>query len=78
VLTPLDSPYAGAICLFGVEGMDMPKLGGWLYEKYRIVTTPIGHPEFTGIRITPNVYTTPDEIDTFADKVLLAIKRGIA
>ena len=78
VLTPLDSPYAGAICLFGVEGLDMPKLGGWLYDKHRIVTTPIVHPEFTGIRITPNVYTTPDEVDTFADRVLFAIKQGIA
>ncbi|NOT10171.1 MAG: aminotransferase class V-fold PLP-dependent enzyme [Gemmatimonadales bacterium] len=78
VLTPLDSPYAGAICLFSVAGMDMPKLGGWLYEKYRIVTTPIVHAEFTGIRITPNVYTTPDEIDLFAEKVLEAIKKGVA
>jgi selenocysteine lyase/cysteine desulfurase len=78
VLTPLDSPYAGAIALFGVEGMDMPKLGGWLMDKYRIVNTPIVHPEFSGIRITPNVYTTIDEIDLFAEKVLEAIRKGIA
>jgi selenocysteine lyase/cysteine desulfurase len=78
VLTPLDSPYAGAIALFGVEGMDMPKLGGWLMDKYRIVSTPIVHPEFSGIRITPNVYTTIDEVDLFAEKVLEAIRKGIA
>src|ERR1041385_7484547 len=52
-LTPLDSPYAGAICLFSVTGMDMGKLGGWLMDKYRIVTTPITPPEFAGVRITP-------------------------
>jgi hypothetical protein len=35
------------------------------------------HAEFKGIRITPNVYTTLDEIDVFADKVLEAVKKGI-
>ncbi|PYP42422.1 MAG: aminotransferase V [Gemmatimonadetes bacterium] len=78
VLTPLDSPYSGAICLFSVTGMDMGKLGGWLMDKYRIVTTPIAHPEFTGMRITPNVYNTPDEVDLFAEKVLEAIRKGVA
>ncbi len=78
VLTPLDSPLSGAVCMFTADGLDSPKLGSWLYDKHRIVTTPIVHPEFSGIRITPNVYTTPDEIDTFADQVLQAIKRGIA
>jgi hypothetical protein len=42
------------------------------------VNTPIKHDEFTGIRITPNVYTTIDEIDLFADKVLEAVKKGVA
>ena len=57
--------------------MDNVKLGGWLLSKHRIVTTPIVHPEFKGMRITPNVYTTLDEIDVFSDKVLEAIKKGI-
>jgi selenocysteine lyase/cysteine desulfurase len=78
VLTPLGPDKSGAICLFNVDGLDFGKLGGWLYNNYRIVTTPIGHPEFNGIRITPNVYNTLDEIDTFSDAVLKAIKTGIA
>jgi selenocysteine lyase/cysteine desulfurase len=78
VLTPLDSPYSGAIALFNVVGMDMAKLNAWLVDKHRIINTYIGHPEFTGLRITPNVYTTPDEIDLFAEKVLEAIKTGVA
>jgi isopenicillin-N epimerase len=77
VLTPLDSRQAGAIALFQVEGIDNVKLGAWLYNQHRIVNTPIVHPEFKGIRITPNVYTTIDEIDVFADKVLDAVKKGI-
>jgi isopenicillin-N epimerase len=78
MLTPLDSPYGGAIGFFTVTGMDTPKLYGWLLEKYRIVTTPIEHPEFSGLRITPNVYTTVDEVDLFAEKVLEAVKKGVA
>ena len=78
VLTPLDSKQSGAIALFSVDGLDSSKLGGWLMTKYRIVNTPILHPEFNGIRITPNVYTTLDEIDTFADAVTVAMKKGIS
>lgn len=78
VLTPLDSPWTGGIGLFTVAGMDMPKLGAWLLERHRIVTTPIVHAEYTGIRVTPNVYTTPDEVDLFAEKVLEGIRRNVA
>ncbi len=79
VLTPLDSPNGGGIGFFNVDGLDPVKLGGWLYSKHNIVTTPIVHEkEFMGIRVTPNVYTTPQEIDVFAEKVLVAMKQGIA
>jgi selenocysteine lyase/cysteine desulfurase len=70
VLTPLDNRQSGAIALFQVDG-------AWLLNQHRIVNTPIVHPEFRGIRITPNVYTTLDEIDVFGDKVLEAVKKGI-
>jgi selenocysteine lyase/cysteine desulfurase len=77
VLTPLDDRQSGAIALFQVEGLDNVKLGAWLLSQHRIVNTPIVHPEFKGIRITPNVYTTVEEIDIFADKVLDAVKKGL-
>ncbi len=77
VLTPLDDKQAGAIALFQVDGIDNIKLGQWLLNQHRIVNTPIVHAEFKGIRITPNVYTTLDEIDLFADKVLEAVRKGI-
>jgi isopenicillin-N epimerase len=78
VLTPLGPDKGGAICLFNVDGIDPVKLGGWMLEKHRIVTTPIVHPEFSGIRITPSVYTSVREVDTFTNVVLQAIKSGIA
>ena len=77
ILTPLDSKYSGAIGLVSIDGLDFSKLGVWLMTKHRIVNTPILHDEFTGLRITPNVYTTVDEIDVFADKMTEAIRKGI-
>jgi len=78
ILTPLDSRQSGAIALVDIDGLDNVKLGGWLMSSFRIVNTPIVHPEFRGIRITPNVYTTLDEIDTFTDKMIQGIRKGIA
>ena len=78
VLTVLDDPrQAGGIALFNVDGLASDKLVDWLWEKQRIITTPIMFPEFNGIRVTPNVYTTLDEIDTFSDAVLHAVRRGL-
>jgi selenocysteine lyase/cysteine desulfurase len=77
VLTPLDATQAGGIALFNVDGIDSAKLQGWLWAKHRIITTPIIHEEFHGLRITPNVYTTLDEVDRFADTVLEAVARGV-
>ncbi|MFN0178634.1 MAG: aminotransferase class V-fold PLP-dependent enzyme [Gemmatimonadales bacterium] len=75
--TQLDTPYAGAIALVGIEGVDSVKLFSWLLEKHRIQTVAIVHPEFAGLRITPNVFTTLDDVDLFADKMLEAIKKGL-
>lgn len=78
MITPIGPNASGAIGVFNVEGMDMAKLGGWLSSKHHIVTTPMVTDEFNGMRITPNVYTSLDEVDLFADRVLQAIKQGVA
>lgn len=77
VLTELGPDKAGAIAMFNVDGIEPGALGGWLLANHRIVSTPIVHPEFKGIRVTPSIYTSPDEIDTFVDAVKVAIRRGI-
>jgi isopenicillin-N epimerase len=78
VLTPLDNRQSGGIAMVNVDGLDTGKLQGWLWSKHRIITTPIIHAEFNGLRITPNVYTTLDEVDRFGDTVIEAMKRGVA
>jgi selenocysteine lyase/cysteine desulfurase len=78
MITPIGPNASGAIGVFGVDGMDMAKLGGWLNSKHNVITTPMVNDEFNGMRITPSVYTTVDEIDLFADRVTQAIKQGLA
>ncbi len=78
VPTPLDDTHSCGIALLHVEGIDTGKLGGWLWSRHRIRTTPIIHAEFNGLRITPSVYTTLNEIDLFVDKVKDAIRFGVA
>ena len=78
LLTPLDSPHSAGIGLVQVAGMDPNQLVSWLMAKHRIVTTPIVHAEFSGIRVTPNVYTTVREVDLFAEKLLQAAREGIS
>jgi selenocysteine lyase/cysteine desulfurase len=78
LLTALGPNVNGAIATFRIEGMDMPKLNAWLWANHKIATGGQGHPEIMGIRVTPNVYTSLDEIDRFGDKVMTAIRQGIA
>jgi selenocysteine lyase/cysteine desulfurase len=78
ILTPLDDHSACGIAMVHVDGLDTSKLQAWLWTKHRVMTTPIVHAEFNGLRITPSVYTTPHEIDVFVDCMISAMKRGIA
>jgi len=75
--TSFDPKQSCAIANLKVEGVDPVQLGSYLMAKHKIFTTPIVHDEFTGIRITPNVYTTLWELDRFCDVVADVTKRGI-
>ncbi|HEX2778734.1 MAG TPA: aminotransferase class V-fold PLP-dependent enzyme [Gemmatimonadaceae bacterium] len=77
MITRIGPGESGAIGVLAIDGMDMGKLGAWLLDKHRIVTTPMVTDEFNGLRITPNVYTTPAEVDLFADRVTKAIRGGM-
>jgi len=67
VHTSLDPAQSCAIGTVQVLGVDTNTAVQQLWEKWRIIATPINHAEYTGIRVTPNVYTTLEEIDTFGD-----------
>lgn len=75
--TPLDDRQSCAIALVGIEGIETPKLQQWLWGKHKVMTVAIVHPEFHGLRVTPSVYTTLDEVDLFAELMVKAARTGI-
>jgi selenocysteine lyase/cysteine desulfurase len=79
VLTPLDDPrQACGMALVQVDGVEPGKLVSHMWERHRIIVTPIPHEEFQGVRVTPNVYTTLDEVDRFGDAMMEVVRKGIA
>jgi isopenicillin-N epimerase len=75
--TSFDPMQSCAIANFKIDGIDPVALGGYLMSKHKIFTTPIVHEEFTGIRITPNVYTTLWELDRFSNVIADVARKGI-
>lgn len=65
VNTPVDPRRSCAIANVGIRGMKPGEMAGRLLEKYKIYTVAIDMPEagVTGCRITPNVFTMPEELD---------------
>jgi selenocysteine lyase/cysteine desulfurase len=75
--TSFDPAMSGAIGNVQIEGIDSRKLAAHLFDRRRIIVVPIVHPEFEGLRVTPCVYTTPDEVDLFAEEMEKVIANGL-
>jgi selenocysteine lyase/cysteine desulfurase len=69
LLTPEDPNWSGGIGVFSVKDAEPPAITTALWDKYRILATPIVHAQFKGIRVTPSIYTTYGEIDSFVGAV---------
>lgn len=68
---------AAGIANFDIPGVDLKAMNQWLFEAHGIVTHVTEHPEYTGFRVTPNVFTTLDELDRFCEAVEEGIRLGI-
>src|SRR5438046_5453119 len=75
--TSFDPNQSCAIANVKIEGLDQSAIGSYLFNKHRIFTTPIVHEEFTGIRITPNLYTTLNELDRFCELMETIARKGL-
>jgi isopenicillin-N epimerase len=74
--TSYDPAQSCALANVGISGVDPEALTEWLWQTRRIIVAPIGHEACTGIRVTPNVYTTIEEIDRFAEAMEGVIAEG--
>ena len=78
--TSLKKEFACGVANFSIQGIDMLKLRAHLWEEQGIFTVYIGHPlpkACEGLRITPSVYTTLQELERFCDAVEKVIREGL-
>lgn len=58
------------IGFIGFKGFDAGRMYETLYNKYNIVTARVEMPgQYDGLRVTPHIYSTLRDVDTFADTV---------
>lgn len=75
--TSLKPQFACAMAVVQIVGLDPAKLSQWLWKEHRIMTAPIKHDEFEGIRVSPNVYTTLSELDRFGAALESVMRTGL-
>jgi selenocysteine lyase/cysteine desulfurase len=75
--TSLAPGLAGGIANVHVEGIDTGMLASWLWREHKIYTIAIGHPDADGLRVSPSVYTTLEEVDRFSEAVEHALAHGL-
>ncbi len=67
VNTPLDSHRACGIANVGIASMTPKELAERLMSKYKIFTVAINYANVKGCRISPNVFTTLEELDVLVN-----------
>jgi len=80
----LEPGQTWGLAVVSIDGIDSNKLVTYLWDKYRIVITTAGHENvktpslsYRGLRVTPNIYTPLEEIDTFVDAMQGVLKNGL-
>jgi selenocysteine lyase/cysteine desulfurase len=63
VNTPVDPARSCGIANVGIKGMKPALLAETLMNKYKIYTVAIDYANVQGCRISPNIYTLPQELD---------------
>jgi selenocysteine lyase/cysteine desulfurase len=75
--TSLKTGIACGLANVEIDGIEPGPLCDWLWHEHRIMTTPIVHAEFQGLRVSPGIYTTHAELDRFCDAMEHVIKHGL-
>ena len=68
--TSLLSDYSCAICGVSIEGLPPADLDRKLFDEYKIHTVSINRENIHCVRVTPHVYTRPQDLD----KLVLALR----
>lgn len=75
--TSRDPRFSCGIATVQIEGVDTIDLVRHLRRTHQIIATPIRHAQFEGVRISPNVFTTLEELDRFSDAMERVVRHGL-
>ncbi len=75
--TSLKPQFSCGIANVEIEGVEPGLLNDYVWREHRIITVPIQHEDFQGIRVSPSVYTTLEELDRFCDAMETVLRQGI-
>jgi selenocysteine lyase/cysteine desulfurase len=67
--TSLHPKWGCAIGNVAIEGKKPGELDSFLFDNYKIHTVPIEWENIKGVRITPNVYTTLENLDMLVEGI---------
>lgn len=70
ISTPSSQELSGAIGLVSIEGKEGFAVESALFQNYRIHSVSIKYEKLNGVRITPNVYTSTEELDWLVEGLL--------
>ncbi|PYR22614.1 MAG: aminotransferase V [Acidobacteria bacterium] len=80
----LEPGQTWGLAVVSINGVDSNKLVTHLWDKYRIVIVSVGHDNektpslsYHGLRVTPNIYTPLEEVDTFVEAMQNVVKNGL-
>jgi selenocysteine lyase/cysteine desulfurase len=84
IYSSLEPGQTWGLALVGIEGIEAARISSFLWDKYRIIANAVTRSEppgpqfdYQGIRVTPNIYTTLEEIDTFVAAMEDLLKNGV-
>jgi selenocysteine lyase/cysteine desulfurase len=70
----LQDKYSCALANFSIDGMKPGDVVKFLFEKYKIHSTPIEWDNISGTRITPHIYTAFYELDRLNEALEKLVK----
>lgn len=73
--TPIEGHKSCGIANVGIKNMKPKELAETLLKEFKVFTVAIDVANVHGCRITPNVYTTTEELDTFVSAMKTLAKR---
>lgn len=73
--TPIEPNRSCGIANVGIKNMKPKDLAKTLLDEFNVWTVAIDYENVQGCRITPNVYTTTEELDHFVEAIMTLARR---